>query len=45
MALLQKLVSQKASIPVALSMLIGIGVAFVALAMRVIARREYVLEQ
>jgi len=45
MAVLQKLVSQHASVPVALGMLIGIGVVFVGLAMRVIARKEYVLEQ
>jgi len=38
-------VSQHASVPVALGMLIGIGVVFVGLAMRVIARKEYVLEQ
>ena len=45
MALLQRLVTQKASVPAALAALIGIGSGFVYLAMRVIARREYVLEQ
>ena len=45
MALLQRLVNQKASIPVALATLVGIGAGFVAWAMRVIGRREYVLEQ
>jgi ABC-type transport system involved in multi-copper enzyme maturation permease subunit len=45
LSLLQSLVQQKASLTVALTMLVGIGVAFVFLAMRVIARREYVLEQ
>ena len=45
LSLLQSLVQQKASLPVSLVMLVGIGVAFVFLAMRVIARREYVLEQ
>jgi len=45
LSLLQSLVQQKASLPVALIMLVGIGAAFVFLAMRVIARREYVLEQ
>ena len=44
-SLLQSLVQQKASLATALVMLIGIGAAFVVLAMRVIARREYVLEQ
>jgi ABC-2 type transport system permease protein len=45
LSLLQSLVQQKASLPVAVVMLVGIGVVFVFLAMRVIARREYVLEQ
>jgi ABC-type transport system involved in multi-copper enzyme maturation permease subunit len=45
LALLQSLVTQKASLTTALGMLVAIGVAFVFLAMRVIARREYVLEQ
>jgi len=45
MSLLQSLVEQKASLGTALGMLVAIGVAFVYLAMRVIARREYVLEQ
>ena len=45
LSLLQSLVQQKASLPVAVTMLVVIGVAFVFLAMRVIARREYVLEQ
>ena len=45
LSLLQSLVQQKASLPVALTMLMVIGVVFVFLAMRVIARREYVLEQ
>ena len=45
LSLLQSLVQQKASLPVSVGMLIGIGAAFVFLAMRVIARREYVLEQ
>ena len=45
MSLLQSLVQQKASLATAVIMLVGIGVAFVFLAMRVIARREYVLEQ
>jgi len=45
LSLLQSLVQQKASLTVALGMLVAIGVAFVFLAMRVIARREYVLEQ
>jgi ABC-type transport system involved in multi-copper enzyme maturation permease subunit len=45
MALLQSMVADKASLPVSLLMLAGIGAAFVFLAMRVIARREYVLEQ
>jgi ABC-type transport system involved in multi-copper enzyme maturation permease subunit len=44
-SLLQSLVQQKASLGTALVMLIGIGAAFVGLAMRVIARRDYVLEQ
>jgi ABC-2 type transport system permease protein len=43
--LLQSLVQQKASLMTSLVMLVGIGVLFVFLAMRVIARREYVLEQ
>jgi ABC-type transport system involved in multi-copper enzyme maturation permease subunit len=45
MSLLQSLMAQKASLPTALGMLILIGAGFVFLAMRVIARREYVLEQ
>jgi ABC-2 type transport system permease protein len=45
LSLLQSMVSKKASLTTSLTMLIGIGVAFVAWAMRVIARREYVLEQ
>jgi ABC-2 type transport system permease protein len=45
LSLLQSLVQQKASLATALVMLVGIGVVFVFLAMRVIARREYVLEQ
>jgi ABC-type transport system involved in multi-copper enzyme maturation permease subunit len=45
LSLLQSLVAQKASLPTSLIMLVGIGTAFVGLAMRVIARREYVLEQ
>jgi ABC-2 type transport system permease protein len=45
MALLQRLVNQHASVPVALVTLVAIGAGFVALAMQVIARREYVLEQ
>jgi ABC-type transport system involved in multi-copper enzyme maturation permease subunit len=44
-SLLQSLVQQKASLATSLVMLIAIGVVFVFLAMRVIARREYVLEQ
>ena len=44
-SLLQSLVQQKASLATSLVMLVGIGVVFVWLAMRVIARREYVLEQ
>jgi hypothetical protein len=45
LSLLQSLVQQKASLAASVGMLIGIGVVFVFLAMRVIARREYVLEQ
>ena len=45
LSLLQSLVQQKASLPTAIAMLVAIGVGFVYLAMRVIARREYVLEQ
>jgi ABC-2 type transport system permease protein len=44
-SLLQSLVQQKASLVTSVVMLVGIGVVFVYLAMRVIARREYVLEQ
>jgi ABC-2 type transport system permease protein len=44
-ALLQSLVQQKASLVTSVGMLVGIGVVFVYFAMRVIARREYVLEQ
>jgi ABC-2 type transport system permease protein len=44
-SLLQSLVQQKASLVTSVVTLIGIGVVFVWLAMRVIARREYVLEQ
>ena len=43
--LLQSLVQQKASLATSLVMLVAIGAVFVFLAMRVIARREYVLEQ
>ena len=43
--LLQSLVQQKASLATSLAMLVAIGAVFVFLAMRVIARREYVLEQ
>jgi ABC-2 type transport system permease protein len=45
LSLLQSLVQQKASLGVALTIPIAIGLCFVFLAMRVIARREYVLEQ
>jgi ABC-type transport system involved in multi-copper enzyme maturation permease subunit len=45
LAILQSLVAQKASLTTSVGMLIGIGAGFVYLAMRVIARREYVLEQ
>ena len=45
LSLLQSLVQQKASLPTAIAMLVAIGGVFVFLAMRVIARREYVLEQ
>jgi ABC-type transport system involved in multi-copper enzyme maturation permease subunit len=45
MSLLQSLLQQKASLATAVVMLVAIGVVFVFLAMRVIARREYVLEQ
>jgi ABC-type transport system involved in multi-copper enzyme maturation permease subunit len=45
LALLQSLVQNRASLVTSIAMLIAIGVAFVYLAMRVIARREYVLEQ
>jgi ABC-type transport system involved in multi-copper enzyme maturation permease subunit len=45
MALLASLVAQKASLTTSLAMLILTGSVFVYLAMRVIARREYVLEQ
>jgi hypothetical protein len=45
MAILQRLVNQHASVPVALATLVLIGAGFVAMAMQVIARREYVLEQ
>jgi hypothetical protein len=45
LSLLQSLVQQQASLVTSVTMLIGIGVVFVFLAMRVIARREYVLEQ
>ena len=45
LSLLQSLVQQKASLVTSVVMLVGIGVTFVFLAMRVIARREYILEQ
>ena len=45
LSVLQSLVATKASLATSLIMLIGIGAGFVVLAMRVIARREYVLEQ
>ena len=45
LSVLQSLVATKASLATSLIMLVGIGAGFVVLAMRVIARREYVLEQ
>ena len=45
LSLLQSLVQQKASLATSVVMLVTIGVVFVVLAMRVITRREYVLEQ
>jgi ABC-type transport system involved in multi-copper enzyme maturation permease subunit len=45
LSILQSLVASKASLTGSVLALVGIGTAFVVLAMRVIARREYVLEQ
>ena len=45
LSLLQSMVNKKASLATSLIMLIGIGAAFVGWAMRVVSRKEYVLEQ